>query len=186
MKTEYEKFYELGGPGKLPDLGSIMRREIGIKRYGFAILTKGAISLLRPHAPYVEVGAGNGYWAYEMKKRDVEVVATDPKDVGKNIYKFEKIWTPVEKLTALQALKKYPKHTMLMVWPCYNKPWAYKALKAYKGDLFVFCGEGFGGCTADDDFHDLLSKEWEKRISIWLPQWLGIHDYLDVYTRRKK
>lgn len=186
MATEYEKFYNLGGPKKnFTNLGHIVRRETGITRFGFAVLTEDAISQLKPHAPYVEVGAGNGYWAYELNKRGVKVLATDSKELEKNTYRFEKLWTDVEKLTALQAIKKYRKHTLLMVWPCYNKPWAYKALKAYKGNIFVFCGEGSGGCTADDDFHKLLCKEWQEQTEICIPQWLGIHDYLTVYMRRK-
>jgi hypothetical protein len=181
MPTEYEKFYNEKCTDRLKD---ILRRDDGIKRFGFAVLTEGAITLLRPHAPYIEVGAGSGYWAYEMEKRDVEVVATDPKKLEDNTYEFAKQWTKVKRMTGTQAVKKYLEHTLLMVWPCYNKPWAYNTLKAYKGNKFVYCGEGSWGCNANDAFHKLLLDEWEQRISIYLPQWSGIHDYLDVYVRK--
>jgi hypothetical protein len=36
------------------------------------------VQVLAPYAPIVEVGAGSGYWAYELRQAGVEVVATDP------------------------------------------------------------------------------------------------------------
>jgi len=181
MRTEYEKFYN-----NIDDSGPMqfLRREVGRKLYGFAVLTTEAIRLLKPHAPFIEIGSGSGYWAYEMKKQGVKIVATDLVKLNNNIYKFSKKWTSVKWMTAKQAIKKYPDHTLLIVWPCYDKPWAYEALKTYKGNTLVYCGEGYGGCTANDKFHELLEREWEQHTSIGLPRWFGLHDYLDVYIRK--
>ena len=44
--------------------------------------------------------------------------------------------------------------------------------------------EGYGGCTADDSFHQLLDDEWDEDQEVDLPQWDGIHDRLTVYRRR--
>jgi len=62
---------------------------------------------------------------------------------------------------------------------------AAECLIAYKGQTVIFVGEGWGGCTGDDLFHDHLSSDFEKVEDYYdLPQWEGIHDYLAVYKRR--
>ena len=187
MLTEYEKFYyeQKTRSFDISNLFDPFGREKGIRRFGFSILTKEAIDQLQKYAPFIEVGAGTGYWAYEMKKRDIDIIATDLKNMKNNKYKFQKEWTPIKCMTASQAIRKYPNRTLLMVWPCYSKSWGYKALKGYKGNTFVYCGEGHGGCTADDAFHELLEEEWKEHTDIPIPQWGGIHDYLTVFTREK-
>jgi hypothetical protein len=183
MLTEYEKYrkrYRVGATS----LGNYILRDTCIKRFSFAILTEKAIEKLKPYAPFIEVGAGTGYWAYELQKRNIEIIPTDPIYFKYSTYKFNKKWTDVKKLSAVQAVKKYPKHTLMLIWPCYGKPWAYDALKKYKGNKLVYCGEGHGGCTADDDFHEVLEKKWEQFEEINIPQWYGIYDYLMIYKRK--
>jgi hypothetical protein len=181
METAYEILYKEQNTNRLE---SFKVREEARKLYSFGVLTEEAIKQLKPYAPFIEVGSGNGYWAYEMTRRGVKVIATDLVKIDTNIYKFTKAWTIVRRMTATQAVSKFPKYTLLMVWPCYDKPWAYEALKAYKGDTFVYCGEGYGGCNADDDFHQLLHDEWEEVEHIPIPRWYGLHDYLLVYKRK--
>jgi len=188
MLTEYEKFYN-EHTVKDPDVyfenfkSNYETRKACIERFGFAVLTVDAIKMLTHHAPFVEVGAGTGYWAYELQKHGVRIVATDPFSVGKNGYKFKKTWTVIEPINGVEAAKKYADHTLMVIWPCYNKSWAYETLKAYTGNKLVYCGE-IHGCTADDAFHDLLADEWEEHSNIPIPHWFGIHDCLDVYVRK--
>jgi len=183
MLTEYEKFRERNRVGATP-LGNYILRAKCTKLFSFAILTEEAIEQLKPFAPFIEVGAGTGYWAYELQKRNVEIVATDKIHFKYSTYKFKKQWTEVKKLSAVQAIKKYPKHILMFIWPCYNESWAYEALKKYKGNKLVYCGEGHGGCTANDNFHEALEKKWEQFEEISIPQWFGIHDYLMIYKRK--
>lgn len=35
-----------------------------------------------------------------------------------------------------------------------------KSLKYYRGNRFIYVGEGSGGCTGDGKFHDLLEDRW--------------------------
>lgn len=192
MLTEYEKYYKVNSLYNRTDVSSfpnwkfLQIRQAAVLQFSFAVLTKEAIKQLKPYAPFIEVGAGSGYWAYELQKRKIEVIPTDPVHFKYSMYKFKKQWTDIEKLSAVQAIRKYPEHTLLVVWPCYNKPWAYKALQAYKGNKFVYCGEGPGGCTADNSFHELLEEEWWEKLEIPILQWFGLHDYLRVYTRKEK
>ena len=181
MTTQYEKYYE---KCRMDSGKYLAMRTKGRTYFGYAVLTTKALEQLKPYAPFIEVGAGSGYWAYEFKKYGIKIVATDRMSLKKNTYRFSKQWTTVKLMTAKQAASKYSKHTLLMVWPSYNDPWAYEALKAYKGKTFVYCGEGMCGCTADDAFHELLQTKWKLTVVIDIPQWFGVHDSLEVYSRK--
>jgi hypothetical protein len=79
----------------------------------------------------------------------------------------------------------HPDRALFLCWPSYAESWAAQSLACYEGDLLIYCGEGEGGCTADDEFFHLLEAEWEevgdsgRHVSFW-----GIHDYLTAYRRK--
>ena len=155
-----------------------------VKRYSFAIPTAQAMKVLAEHQPILEVGAGNGYWAYEMRARGIDVVATEKcQHIKNNRYGFVKTWTEVFHATAAQAIKQCANHTLFLCWPCYDKSWAYRVLKMYKGNILIYVGEGRGGCTADNRFHDLLINEWDEIDCVQIPRWYAIYDTLTVWRR---
>ena len=159
-------------------------RQIIIKTHSFSIPTEESLDKIKLYHPLLEVGAGTGYWAYEMRKKTIDVIATDisPEPLS-NQYKFSKTWTPVEALSAIDAVRKYPDRTLFVSWPTLGESWITEALKEYKGEYFVFAGEGDGGCTADDAFFDLLEKEWVVKEYISLLCWPGIHDSMSIFQR---
>ena len=59
---------------------------------------------------------------------------------------------------------------------------ARKALR-WGGDRLVYVGEGDGGCNASDAFFIELARAWTLTTEVEIPQWYGIHDYLQVYER---
>ena len=160
--------------------------------YAFAILNREALEALRQHAPIVEIGAGNGYWAYEMRKAGIDVQAYDshPPHKRRNTYYGShsgphqpvKVWTPVLRGRAQKA-KHRPKHTLFLCWPPYNEPMANVALSSYTGSTLIYVGEGAGGCTGDDAFFEQLEQHWRCDQVIPLPQWPGIHDRMEIYHR---
>jgi hypothetical protein len=82
------------------------------------------------------------------------------------------------------AVNKYMMPGLFMCWPEYAADWAYKALMRFQGDHLVYVGEGYGGCTADDNFHKELNENWDEVQLIALPQWFGLHDYLSIHKRK--
>jgi hypothetical protein len=167
-----------------------------ILRFGFAILTTEVVEVLRHFSPILEVGAGSGYWAYELQKAGIDCLATDP-GTGKygNFLRltrsklnepmhWTKWWTNVEKLTAAEAIKKYPERNLLMVWPDYDEPWPAEALKVYRGDVVLYVGESDGGCTGNDEFHEILNEKFPHRGHIWIPQHEHVHDGLYVHSKK--
>jgi hypothetical protein len=155
-----------------------------IARFGFAVLTQQTVDAIVKHAPLLEIGCGSGYWSYELRKAGVDVVATDP-GIGK--YYDMSGWKPfidIELIDGVTAVRKYPNRALLIVWPDYDTPWSFETLQTFEGTTVIYVGEGNGGCTANDEFHELLSTHYEQHEEIAIPQFWGLHDRLEVYKRK--
>jgi len=195
--TLYEKeFKEIGYTGEFfhdmqLDTKLAMQNKMGsrsglIKKYGFAVLTQEAITELKKYSPFIEVGAGYGYWAYEFKKSGIECIATDNYSYEENYLKESKYHTEVimqDGVKAVQDTAYAACYTLLMCWPSYEVPWSGEVLKAFSGEFFIYVGEDCDGCTGDEEFHKMLDKEWELIQSISIPQFPGIHDTIKCYKR---
>jgi hypothetical protein len=165
-----------------------LSREAHIKEFGFAVLTEEAVETIAQYGPCLEVGAGSGYWSYELRKVGVDIIVTDPEPPGegsKNPYPFAKTWLEIERLTALDAIAKYPNRTLLTVWPSYDSAWTGEMLQTFQGNRIVYVGEGHGGCTGDDVMHEHLEAHFDVIETLDIPRFLGLHDSLTVYKRKK-
>lgn len=190
--TEFERWLRNAGARKDANWGYLgprdreyTLREEAIREFGFAILTAEAAQRLATHGPILEVGAGAGYWAYELQKLGCDVIATDPAPLSCcPMVTPERIWTPAEPLTALQALEKYgvEDRTLMMVWPSWQGEWTGEALRQYLemgGQKLIYCGEPRGGCTGNAELHDLM-RDMVVVEQIIIPRWFGIRDNLVV------
>lgn len=188
------------------EFGSAYRlRENLVKKYAWAIPTEDALAKLAEIQPLVEIGAGTGYWAYELRKRDVEIHAYDqyPPDgedlsadelelygdefeqkVRKNWYhRGHPAWTEVLQGTP-DVLKSYSAEwNLFLCWPPMSDMAAY-ALGYYRGKYIAYVGESSGGCTGNKMFFRLLDRLYERVDEASIPQWPGLHDYLTIYERR--
>ena len=129
---DWRKTYDLEND---PLVKQIKVRDKFIVKYGYAILTRKAIEAIRPHAPLLEIGAGSGYWTYELRKWGIDCVATDPM-TGKYGWMFNLDITPetierkptrwqhhyveIETLNSVEAVRKYTNRNILTVWPDSN------------------------------------------------------------------
>lgn len=160
-----------------------------IGKFGFAVPTGATIEGMRDWGPYIEVGSGTGYWAWEMRRAGIDVVATDLKPVEKSEYHWgatQRRWIPdIHVGPGPKLVRWFPDRTLLLVWPCYRQDWAYRTLRAYRGRTLVYVGEGAGGCTADDHFHDELAQWWKPVRELPMKRWFGMHDRAWVYQRRE-
>jgi len=156
-------------------------------KYAWSIPHKKALEVIASHGPIVEIGAGNGYWAYLLANMGVDVVAydiaTDSGMYGGTNSSYWKLWFEVEKGDERMAAK-YKDRSLFLCWPAYNSPMAEKALKSYKGDTVIYIGEDKGGCTANDKFFVNLEKNFDEVESIELHVWPGIHDRLYIFKRK--
>lgn len=184
----YDAVKRAGGFAAVPDWRSRFDRHAFVSRFAWAIPGEGALAAIAEHAPILEVGAGSGYWAHELTKRGVDIVATDPSpapcEPGETQgYRFERAWHAVVKMEGLTALRKFPGRALLFVWPCYARPWSGKVLAKFRGSTVLYVGEGPSGCTGDDRFHKLLGAQFQCVRDVPIPQWSGMHDRLRIYRR---
>ena len=150
-------------------------RDDCVAKYSWAVPNQQAVVCLRDHSPVLELGAGTGYWASLVGQAGGYVRCYDKNPAG--------TWWPVLKGRARKA-RKFSDHTLFLCWPPYQCSLAYDALTAYTGDTFIYVGEGWGGCTGDDRFHELLETNWSETRTVFIPQWFGIHDRMVVFCRK--
>ena len=197
MKTEYEVLfnavipplrnseYEVMSDYTYKRVSEYDKRHEFVKLYSFAVPTEECVEAIRKYAPILEVGAGTGYWAYELKKAGINIRPTDVTLLGLNPYGFRKQWTNVESISAVSAIRKYSEYdTLMTVWPCYNDKWSYLALKEFKGSHVIYVGEDSCGCTGTEEFHETLYNDFDVLETIYIPQYDGIHDDMTIYKRK--
>jgi hypothetical protein len=178
-------------------VGDIPRRRRFMKLYGWAVPTPEAVARIVAFVDgrrVIEVGAGNGLWARLISSLGVTVTATDDYtwcDPGSENSKANTAgfqieagaFYPVERLDAAEAVARHADHkTLLVVWPPPDRPMAYDALHAFKGDQVVYIGDP--ACTADDAFRNELLNFWRCDDIVAIPRWTGINDSVFLYERK--
>lgn len=129
----------------------------------------------------VEIGAGSGYWAWQLRQLGIDVDAVDNDSWG---IPWQVQWSPVRAGGPEQAAL-HPDRALLLVWPPYDDSMAHRTLTTYTGDLLVYAGEGSYGCTGDDAFHDELERSWTVlEEAPHHPTFDGIHCRLIAYRRK--
>lgn len=160
---------------------TLAEREQFAREYAWAIPNADAIETIIEYDPILEVGAGRGYWAHLVSEAGGEILATDDSPPVE-----DDLWHPVWGASAQAVVTDYPERTLMLVWPTHESSWPTAALGAYRsagGHTVIYVGEGRGGCTADERFHQMLHDEWCLAETVAIPTYLGIHDRLEVWTR---
>jgi len=178
--TSYSSFYDAPMRDLVNEIELIMKRNIMAAYFTFAIPSFEAIELITKYQPVLEIGAGSGFWAALLKKNNCNIIATTIDDIH---HPFPEKFTDIEKLTALEALKKYPSRTVFCSWPSIGA-WAEEALP-YISDRLIFIGEKMGS-SASNNFYNELEEKFELEEELTIPQWHLIYDYLYVYRRKIK
>ncbi len=139
----------------------------------------------------LEVMAGRGWLSKGLREKGVDVIATDNFSWHKmpNYNKWNNLVTEVENLDAIESVKKYGKDIdiLIMTW-AYMDDVAYQVIKElHKVNpkaLVIFCGEGKGGCTANnsfyDHFKDVVDTDFENKVASQYKTWYGLHDRLTL------
>lgn len=189
-------------------------REEFNRNFGWSVPTLDVINQLKEfigNDQVLEVGAGKGTWAKLMQDAGIQVTPTDlfsgrphdnpdePSRINEDNQYWKKeyiedeglevdrnTFTPVYKMDAEQAVKTFGDHTVLFLnWPPYDNPMANNAIQNFSGNKIIYIGEGMGGCTGDDCFHNNLENEWTEVDQLCIPQWPGIHDCVTLYVRKQ-
>lgn len=157
-------------------------------RYTWSIPTPGDIAFLRQQLDgqgVVEIGAGSGYWAWQMTQAGIDTIAYDPHPPGPgNQFNQHRLYHPVA-VGNHEIAAYHPDRALMLCWPSYGASFAKQALHHYRGDTVIYIGEGEGGCCADDRFHRILERDYDEaaRSPLHVTYW-GIHCSLTVWRRK--
>lgn len=171
---------------KLIELG--LMREPLVRRYSWSIPSPGDIQWIKEQLEgrgVVEIGAGTGYWAWQMQQVGIDVIAYDlHKPKAENVFAQHGPYHPI-RYGGTPKAAQHPDRALFLSWPTYADRWAYRALNAYQGDLLIHAGEDWGGCTADDSFWRLLNRKWDEvSYSPLHVTYFGIHCRLTAWRRK--
>lgn len=157
-----------------------------VQEYAWAIPNDEALTAIAKFTnSIVEIGAGTGYWAYLLSQYGVKVVAYDiaVPTIHNNKWDHKTLHFPVQHGDVL-SVNQHQSKTLMLCWPPYHKPMSDAALKLYTGNKVIYIGEGDGGCTGTDEFHELLRTNFRCVKDIDIPNWDGIHDSVGLYERK--
>jgi hypothetical protein len=182
------------------DYATCYRDEL-TRKFAWAIPDPDTIAFIVEHSQsIVEMGAGTGYFAWQLSQLGIDIVAYDanPPDISlENHYHRpvnqdgEPTGETRETFFAIQqgtpeTLEQHSDRTLFLCWPPYDTEMASQCIEHYHGNRIIYIGEGNGGCTGNDAFHERLYEEWEQIAKHLLVQWSGIHDRAYVYTRKEQ
>jgi hypothetical protein len=167
----------------LVDMGSHETRDRNAAEIGYVIPCKEALEEIARHGPLLEVGAGTGYWAALIAKTGTDIIATDIQD-GSGVYPVHcGVFHEVAAVDAEEAVAAHPDRNLLIIYPTMSD-WAERAArKLSPGRTLIFVGE-YRGCCANDDFFDLLSREFEQVETLNVPRFAMFHEAMYVFRKR--
>lgn len=134
-----------------------------------------------------DLGCGTGYLTHVLRKLGVEdVTAYDmelhPHPFIDDIQQVD--YTNVD-------LSQYD--IILLSWPPYHEPQAASvATRIQPHQLLIYQGEGYGGCTGDDNFHLMLRsdfvnvEEFTVNLNARHLNFHGIYDSWTVYRKQSE
>lgn len=174
--------------GSVMGLPTQARRSYLTFNYSWAIPSPGDIKFLATWLdgrPVIEMGAGTGYWAWQLTQALVDVLAFDSFQWRNGNRMSAVQYHPVHE-GSIEQIPSHPNRVLMLCWPTYDDPFAADALAAYQGDELIYIREGWGGCTGDDRFSEALHRFWEEtHRSPHHINHTGIRSDVGVYRRRE-
>jgi hypothetical protein len=169
-------------------------------KYAFAIADPASVAFVAEylHPRAIEIGAGSGYWAWQLSQCEIDIVAYDiapvdqmweksyfspvDKETRTRLGILTRAWYPVQQ-GGPEMVKEHPDRTLFLCWPVRNTSMASQCLQYYQGQRFVYIGEYRTGTNGDDLFFDMLEQAWQEIARHEIVRWSGAHDAIIVYVR---
>jgi hypothetical protein len=145
-------------------------------QFAWAVPTEEAVrTILRYSTNVVEIGAGNGYWAWMMRQVGITVAAFDADSPR---FTWHEVMPGDER-----AVLFFPAHALFLCWPPWNSVMAHNALNYHRGNYVLYVGEWWGGSATPQFFEQLVSR-FDAIEVVGIPQWFGRDDRLMIFRRR--
>ena len=134
------------------------------------------------------MGAGGGQWAAQLKSLGCDILAYDNAKAiapGGNGPTASHVQVGDVAILGSSACNS---RTLFL---CYPPPadekvgcMSSQCLLTFKGDTFVYVGEGKGGANASWAFFDIVEEEWECTKVLTLDPFPQCYEHLFVFKRR--
>ena len=162
-------------------------RKIIVALQGFSLT---ATNWVTPFASWIgdrrvlEIMSGVGVLAHALKEEGLDVQATD--NYTATNFDFNQLWTDIEALDALTAIKKYGAQcdVIIMSW-CYTDELGYECLLKMRevnpNAVMIYIGEEPGRSTGSKSLYDNMIELEDaqiKQINQLYPTWHGVTDKL--------
>lgn len=138
----------------------------------------------------LDLGSGNGYWTYMLRRLGAEVQAVDNQQS-----EYRTVWIGdtiiADGQNYLRKNEGCKDEVLLMVYPIVSAEFTANVLEAYKGDTIIVAGtQNCNGYTAfkDRTIGDYMwaeKKDFGKTEQIPLPSFAGKDEALFVFERKE-
>ena len=139
----------------------------------------------------IEIGSGNGYWAYMLRRHGTSVTAVDNlQSEYRTLWIGDTILTDGEK--HLKGEKGAKDTVLLLVYPIVGSDFTSKILQAYSGDTICVAGtQNRNGYTAFkdrmiDEYVETEKLGFHKIVQIPLPSFAGKDEALFIFERQSE
>ena len=104
-----------------------------------------------------DMGCGSGSLTYLLSNMGIDI---DAYDLEEPTYCFDNSHTYVYTSTDLTDICRVKPDVVILSWPDYDSGFAYRVATfcLLESIPIYYLGEGYGGWTGDDEFHDLLAN----------------------------
>jgi len=171
--------YEQKTKGKL--IGSPSIRKELFNTYSRAVPTEEALRAIVRLSPLVEMGAGTGYWASLLNHLGADIIAYDRID-SVNLWHTGPTRFFDVKNGSPESLLNHSDRSLFLCWPPADSKMAVECLRNWKGRELAYVGD-FNGLTGDQEFYDVLRRDFVLTQTIEIPQWAGAEDYLTIWQK---
>ncbi|MBH0780220.1 methyltransferase domain-containing protein [Nocardia bovistercoris] len=127
----------------------------------------------------VEIGAGSGYWAWQLRQAGIDVVAVDDGTANRS-----HLWTEVPFGNTADACD-HGDRALALIRPPLDSAMAQTALDFYDGDLLIFAGDE--STAAGRIFYDSLRTGWQEiGTAPHHPTYAGVACHLRAFRRHRR
>lgn len=160
------------------------------EKYAWAIPNQRALNIVANFSPLIEIGAGKGYWANELRQMGVDILCYD-KHVDAELN-----WTTVEKGGPKKLRDaKAQGRTLFLCYPDDSQSLGMKCLSEFSGEYIIHVGELITtgtlsgssqapfGRTTGSDFSVALAENFHCLLVASLPRFPFSKDCITVWKR---
>ncbi len=162
------------------------------RHFAYSVPSPEAIAVIQAlGVPWLELGAGKGYWAALLRAHGVSVVANDhtPAEANRWLDGDPAFITDLVTTSAVgELVRDHPTHGLMLQWvpPDTGATFAVEALAALAGDIVAVVGEDRPGVCGSPALDQALHDFGPATARLALPRFPGLVDTLTCYQRRPR